>query len=69
MVVDPNDEVLVGVHHVSGDLPIEMGHVEEVHHVVHLSCDEVVEQKFLLQHLSIRECDELQRLLPMLQEQ
>jgi len=69
VVEDPNDEVFVGVLHVSGDLPIYVSHVEEVHHVVHHSCDEVVEQKFLLQHLSIRERDELQRKLPMLQEQ
>lgn len=58
MVVDPDDEVLDGFHLLFDDPTIVVGllrhvcHVEEVHHVVHLSGDEEVEQDLSQQHLS-----------------
>lgn len=74
--MDPDDEVLDGFHLLFDDPTIvvvvvvgllrHVCHVEEVHHVVHLSGDEEVEQDLSQQHLSPQDREQPHWLRPML---
>lgn len=66
VVVDPGDEVLDGAHFVFGHLR-HVYRVEEVHHVVHLSGGEEVQQDPSLLHASPQYREQRRYRLPLLQ--